>query len=353
MIGIRTDANSIIATGHIMRCITIAKEIVARGQAVTFFVADTESERLFLEFAEDGMDVVVLDTDYRDMDSELETLKSELKKRDVTALLVDSYMVTKGFFEGLKGICTLAYLDDLKADIYPVDILINYSGYSKNMGYEADYAGVCGSIKAPTKLLLGLNYAPLRRQFYEESEPVSVKEKGIHVLLSTGGADMCNMIVPVLEKVVELKLNADIIWNVVIGDFVQNKAEIEERFGATQNIKLCASVKNMAELMRKSDIAVLAAGTMLTECAAIRLPAVFYQVADNQKFNVEYFGATQGMAFAGSVMNGEDSKSQTIDTIIREVELLSADEMKRNTMREKLCDITDGRGAVRIAEALM
>ena len=57
MIGIRTDANSIIATGHMMRCITIAKEIVARGQAVTFFVADTESERLFLEFAEDGMDV--------------------------------------------------------------------------------------------------------------------------------------------------------------------------------------------------------------------------------------------------------------------------------------------------------
>ena len=47
MIGIRCDANSIIASGHMMRCLTVAKELVRQGESVTFFMADEESGRLF------------------------------------------------------------------------------------------------------------------------------------------------------------------------------------------------------------------------------------------------------------------------------------------------------------------
>ena len=108
----------------------------------------------------------------------------------------------------------------------------------------------------------------------------------------------------------------------------------------------------MAQLMRKCDIAVLAAGTMLTECAALRLPAVFYQVADNQKINVRYFGNTGGMIFAGSVMDGDDAKKHTIETIIREINRLSSDERTRNIMKEHLAGVTDGKGAIRISKAL-
>ena len=46
MIGIRVDSNSIIATGHMMRCITIARQLLSIGGSVTFFIADEESERL-------------------------------------------------------------------------------------------------------------------------------------------------------------------------------------------------------------------------------------------------------------------------------------------------------------------
>ena len=40
MIGIRVDANEIVASGHILRCITIAKEIEKHGETVLFFLAD-------------------------------------------------------------------------------------------------------------------------------------------------------------------------------------------------------------------------------------------------------------------------------------------------------------------------
>lgn len=351
-IGIRTDANSIIATGHMMRCMTIAETLVMQGQAVTFFVADEESQKLYRDFAVEGTDIVVLHTDYKDMEGELDILLPELEKRDIQTLLVDSYSVTRKYFEELGKSCKVAYLDDLKADIYPVDALINYSGYSVNMEYDKAYSSVHGFNNEATRLFLGLMYAPLRRQFYA-SEFLDKKTDGIDVLLSTGGADMCNMIIPVLEGVISKSLNVDMTFHVVIGDFVTNKEEIEKISASAANIELHYSVKDMATLMRSCDVAILAAGTMLTESAACHLPVVFYQVADNQKYNVEYFGSSEGMVFAGNVMGGGDEKARTIDRILDEVKRIASDAGSRKLMERALLDMTDGRGAIRIAEEIV
>ena len=40
MIGFRVDANEVIATGHLMRCISIALECKKRGQQCIFFMAE-------------------------------------------------------------------------------------------------------------------------------------------------------------------------------------------------------------------------------------------------------------------------------------------------------------------------
>ncbi len=373
MIGIRADANSIIATGHMMRCITIARALVMQGESVTFFMADEESARLLKSFAGDEFHGVVLGTVYTDMESELDTLIKELKDRDIKALLVDSYSVTHGYFERLSTICRVAYLDDLGKEAYPVDTVINYSGYSMNMGYEQLYKDVKGFGNRQAKLLLGLQYAPLREQFYNtagatqaQNAGISGDEEPLNVLLATGGSDMCNMITSVLNDArtvageaekenteVPNEVQKNIIWHVVIGDFVENTEAIEDCVKGSNDVVLHRSVKNMADLMRQCDLAVLAAGTMLTECAAVGLPAIFYQVADNQKFNVEYFGGLEGMIFAGEVHRGAEKKKATIDKIFEELEKLVKGRNQLKAMGESLLEITDGRGAIRIAKALM
>ena len=46
MIYFRADANEVIASGHIMRCITIALEFVKQEKEVTFLIADANPQIL-------------------------------------------------------------------------------------------------------------------------------------------------------------------------------------------------------------------------------------------------------------------------------------------------------------------
>ena len=366
MTGIRCDANSIIASGHMMRCLTIAKELVRLGESVTFFVADDESKALFDAYSKDpGIDAVVLGTNWQDMESELDVLIPELGKRTIDRLLVDSYKVTIPYFEKLKEVCSVAYLDDLNEATYPVDILINYSGYYKSLGYEEAYKNTRGHGEDPTKLLLGLQYAPLREQFYKNSdEPFENISDSISILLTSGGADTRGMLLATLKAAEESGLvDGDLHWQVVVGSLVKDASAIEEFATTHAGITIHRSVTDMAGLMRQCDVAICAAGTMLTECAAIGLPAIFYQVADNQKYNVDYWQSTGGMIFAGDVTGGkgaevgsdeaDKAKAAAIGATCRELEILLTDKSKLEDMRKSLGGITDGRGAGRIAEALL
>ena len=370
MTGIRCDANSIIASGHMMRCLTIAKELVRLGESVTFFVADNESKSLYDAYVDDlgaSIDVVVLGTNWQDMEVELEVLIPELRKRNIDRLLVDSYKVTVPYFERLKEICPVVYLDDLNEDTYPVDMLINYSGYYKSLGYEEAYKNTCGHQGQPSKLLLGLQYAPLREQFYIASDE-RINENAISILLTSGGADTQGMLLATLAAAEEAGIiltdgsnsfNEDagktgtlkkVRWHVVVGSLVKDSATLDKFAEKHADVTIHRAVADMAGLMRQCDIAVCAAGTMLTECAAIGLPAIFYQVADNQKYNVDYWSSTGGMKFAGDV---ETDKAIVIKSICAELSELSADMAKLEDMRSRLAGITDGRGAVRIAKALL
>lgn len=383
MIGIRADANKIIASGHVMRCITIAKELIALGESVTFFVADNEGRDLIENYAGDieHLDVVVLGSTYDHMEDELPVLEKELTTRGVSALLVDSYFVTRRYFEALTSICPVAYMDDLGKEPYPVDVLINYSGYYEALCYESLYKGMQGHKGLPTKLLLGLKYAPLRRQFYEEglsdekgsealnaagsaNEAPNSDSNSLRILLTAGGADIHGMLLSTLEAAKDKGLlaskdasrgasdNKFVTWEVVVGNLVSDAATLDALSEQYSNINIHRSVTNMTSLMRSCNLAVAAAGTMLTECAAVRLPAIFYQVADNQKFNVEFWQNSGGMFFAGDVTGGKN-KELALKNICVSIKELINDDAKLGCMKTALSGLTDGRGAKQIAEELI
>ncbi len=373
MTGIRADANTVIASGHVMRCITIAKELTALGEKVTFFLADKESRELFDAFAGDaaGIEPVVLDSDWRDMEGELPRLKEELAKRKIDTLLVDSYSVTARYFEELSNVCRVAYLDDLGKEAYQVDVLINYSGYYRSLKYEEMYREMKDRGGRDVRFLLGLMYAPLRQQFkridgcddrkaLQDSSKALLEDGSFNILLTAGGGDTKEMLMPSLRAATErgligaLEDGTNITWQVVVGGMVPNPEEIISFAKEYDGVQVHRNVTDMAGLMNKCDLAITAAGTVLTECAALGLPTIFYQVADNQKYNVEYWNSTGGMLFAGDVTEaGPDQKEEVLSSMMESVQKIVKKREMLTQMSTSLSGITDGRGAERIAAALL
>lgn len=79
----RTDGNSEIATGHLMRCLAIARACAKAGAMVSFILSDKESLSLIKErFAFPGeFETHCLGSDYRQLPGELPGLLSYLQDR--------------------------------------------------------------------------------------------------------------------------------------------------------------------------------------------------------------------------------------------------------------------------------
>lgn len=347
IIGIRADANDTIAAGHVMRCIAIAREIVAAGGEVLFFTADEYAGEMLKDA---GMRYVCLHTDWNRMDEEVRELRRQLLEKGCQKLLVDSYQVTEGYFQNLSDVCRLIYLDDCFEGVYPVDMVVNYNAYHVRFPYEEAYAG-------RAKLLLGTSYVPLREEFRESADNLSGHSDddeggtvGTHVLLSSGGGDVCNALTGILSEVMADEALRNISYDVVVGRFNRNREELEILAQEHPNIRLHGHVNRMAGLMKGCAAAVSAAGTTLFELCATQTPTVFFASADNQQYDHEFFSKEERMLYAGDIRS---DREQCLKQICGHLKRILSDEEMRDRMKRRLHEITDGNGARRIAHEII
>ncbi|RKI77995.1 UDP-2,4-diacetamido-2,4,6-trideoxy-beta-L-altropyranose hydrolase [bacterium 1xD42-87] len=343
VIGIRVDVNETVATGHIMRCITIAEQIKKLGGQVLFITADGQAEELL---ARAGMEHVCLQSRWDHMEEELLVLREVLKLAGIKTLLVDSYQATPAYFEELCPLVKLVCIDDCFEHIFPVDVLINYNAYHIRFPYRETYGG-------KTRLLLGTDYVPLREEFsvkqIRDRDEQSGK-KGFSVLLSSGGSDAQNAILGILQRAMQTEELRSVMFHAVVGVYHPQGDAIEAFAANYENVKVYRPCHDMAGLMADCDAAVSAAGTMLFELCAMRVPTVFFQSADNQRYDREFFEAGERMIFAGDMTQDRDI---CIDKICEGLKRLVADAALRERMKENLGSVTDGKGAERIAGEIM
>ncbi|MCM1267687.1 MAG: UDP-2,4-diacetamido-2,4,6-trideoxy-beta-L-altropyranose hydrolase [Bacteroidales bacterium] len=365
VVGIRADANDTVATGHIMRCITIAEALERKGFRTVFFTADEEARELL---AGAGMEQICLHTAWDHMEEELPRLREVLRLAGVGVLLVDSYQATPAYFEGLRDLVKLAYLDDCFEAVYPVDLLINYNAYHTQFPYEESYGG-------RTRLLLGTEYVPLRREFALAAEEMAwqkefaqaqaetaqreeiaqeeeVRESagnGFSVLLASGGGDAENALPGILERAANKETLKNVTFHVAAGVYHPKGEELEAFADAHENVRVYRPCQDMAGLMRACDAAVSAAGTMLFELSAMQVPTVFFQTADNQRYDSAFFAKEERMLDAGDIRQDREA---CLEAVCAGLERIIQDESLRARMREKLSLVTDGQGAERIAEEI-
>lgn len=349
MVVIRADANSKIGMGHVMRCLSVADALVKRGEEVLFVTADDTPVPLLTK---KGIPYRVLHTDYADMEAELPKLWNALSElpqgsgaallQRNTSILVDSYYVTEKYLAALKSRITTIYMDDIYAFSYPVDMLINYNIYGEEMGYEKDAAF------ADTKLLLGTEYVPLREEFSAAEQQRTAANCGI--LITTGGSDSFNLAGQLLMEAMKYDALKEKEYHVVSGRLNPHIGELQDLAQKHENIHIHCNVTNMAELMAESKVALSAGGSTLYELCAIGVPVIAFSFAENQERLVQTF-VKRGIAQYGG--NYRTDGNKMIQNTIAGLETLLEDENLRTEYRKKARTLVDGKGAGRIAEAIL
>lgn len=340
-IAIRVDANEIVATGHIMRCLTIAAAIRRQGADVRFISAD---DHIRPYVSKQNFNMYVLGSAWDDMDSEVDDLIKYLRSENINTMFVDTYSVTEEYFRKLReaGIHVM-YIDDLCRTAYPVDAVVNYCPAAVSLGYESMYP-------KETKLYLGSRYIPIREQFGGYSF-----NDGHGLLITAGGADAMGLADIMIHSILnERGLGFDDgpkgRLHLLAGSFYKPS---EELLGYVDDgrVVLHQNVDNVAQIMSECRAAISSAGTTLFELCAVGIPTASFVFVDNQMTDALYFDREGLMPYIGDFRVSENRcVERMIDWMY---EIGGVTPAVRRARSDRLRAIVDGHGADRLAEALI
>lgn len=389
----RTDGNSRIATGHLMRCLAIARACTRQGARVRFIVSDEESLSLLQERFEipREFDSCCLNSNYEDLHSEIPTLISYLSADSGAAetapdtrpwIFIDSYYASTSYFEALREYFRVAYLDDLRSFDCAVDLLINY---------DTDEDSACYA--NASRKLLGVQYTPLREQF--QTPAYQVRPRAEHILLSTGGTDPYRVAETLLESIYTaqdtphpLCSTADTVYlrsmhyHILTSRANTRCDALNALAQAHPSIHIHMNVTEVATLMASCDLAVCAGGTTLCELCAVGVPAISCLMAENQRTAVETYAKMNLIPCAGDIrpvnpvpdsdrpgvchtdtipasvpasehMNSCMPNESTLRHILEFLAAMAKDHGARAAVSSSMKSFLDGTGARQIARALL
>lgn len=285
-IAFRVDSSSILGSGHVMRCLTLAHELKKEHEII--FICATHKNNLNQEIKKNGFPVYtipVIDITENNNDSfkyyewEIDALyttnviKNLEFKLDI--LITDHYMLDCMWETELYNIVSkIVVIDDLANRKHMCDLLIDQN---LSLNIENKYNGL---VKTNTKLLLGQKYVLLRDEFLENknSELNSIETLFIYF----GASDLNNETYKVLKAYEQG--NYKFKLNVLIGYANNNKQKLQQRFSNLANINWISQDSNVSisKIMLESDISIGAGGSTTWERCCIGLPSVVVAVAENQ-----------------------------------------------------------------------
>ena len=336
-IGIRADANESVATGHVMRCLAIAEELKSLGQNPLFISAD-DFPRPLIE--QRGFDFVSLQSDWKHMEKGIEQLQAVVDKYHIGLMLVDSYYVTKAYFEKIHSFTKAMYIDDLGKEVYDVDFAVCYANYYKELELEERYP-------SNVRLLLGTRYAPLRREF-SDLPPKRISPEIKEVLVLSGGTDPYDFLLHFSQKLLESSLFETLeTIRIICGRYYDKYDELTEKFAGTKKLHFHKAVKDIEKYMLSADVAVTAAGVTTYELCAAGVPAITYTIADNQQGNARVFQKEGIMEYAGDLR-----REPVIERITGLLDGKYRDFSYRSRVSEAMRQKIDGKGTERIARSI-
>ncbi len=322
-----------IGGGHVMRGLALAEALQARGAPCTFAVPPWGA-RLLQRFADATPMVHPL---ARSGDPEAIAAALEAVRPDL--LVLDDYSLDADVVAPLARPGTpVLVIDDLADRTYACDLLVD-PGYGRKASAYAE------RVSAGCKVLAGPRYALLRPAFADPAASARPADGPVRRAFVSFGLSDVDAIAARAAAVLRA-LAPEIALDVALAADAASLPRLEAMASSDPGLTLHPDARDVAALMRAADVAVGAGGSATWERCALGLPTLAVVVADNQREMI------RRLADAGAVL-GLDMAGEDFDARLGEAFHRLCDPTVRQQLGRAARALCDGRGAQRVAEALI
>ncbi len=366
-VAFRADASLQIGTGHVMRCLTLADALAARGADCQFICVAHEGN--LIDFIR-GKGHVAHSLPVAHEESSASTgpgpaasLPSlahshwlgATQARDAEAcvpilaaqrpdwLIVDHYALDAQWERALAShYRQLMVMDDLADRPHACNMLLDQT-------FGRDAADYRPLVPADCHLLCGSQYALLRPEF-AALRPYSLQRRARPILrellITMGGVDKDKATGLALQALRACPLPADCRITVVMG---ATAPWLEEVRTQAQEMpwptRVLVGVSDMAQLMADSDLAIGAAGATSWERCCLGLPTIMLVLAENQR------KVARGLEQSGAVKLIELGQSATIQLGELLIPLID-DPTQLLNMSHRAASVVDGSGVFAVVRQM-
>ncbi len=361
-ISIRADASAIIGTGHVMRCLALARELRARDHEVSLLYGDHPDNPFPLTRYAKQSDVTAIpispenrETPVPDgtplahnqflswnWEADAAAVRRVIGQHGHTLdwLIVDHYALDARWERAVRPLSRkLMVIDDLADRHHACDLLVDQN----RLGPANPYALL---VPADCRVLLGPRFALLRREF-QHARTLRERHGGPirRLLIFFGGVDQKAVTLKALEAVRRVQAQ-NLHTDVVVGAANPAAREIQALAGRMNNVHTHLQVNYMAELMGRADLMLGAGGTTTWERCAAGLPSLVISVADNQEF------IARSVAEKGVAIYLGKSEEVSLDAICRELRHAMEHPEAIHKMGRRASELADGQGTQRVSDYL-
>ncbi|WP_456023819.1 UDP-2,4-diacetamido-2,4,6-trideoxy-beta-L-altropyranose hydrolase [Pseudomonas protegens] len=344
---IRADASPTIGSGHIARCLTLARVLRAQGSHVAFACRCLPGHRLDALHAE-GFETFALPERYAAEDpkqaiesmlpwqADIDALGMQLEgQAEFDWIIVDHYGLDHHWQTAARRwALRIAAVDDLATRRYSVDLLLNQNLSGLHEHYQPLLPENC-------RTLLGPRFAMLREEI--RCPAIEIKDRARRVLVNFGGFDAARQTHHAMLALADFaELQVDFVAGADNPAWAQMQALCETR----PNWRLHSFVSDFYQRMTEADLFIGAGGGTSWERAAMGLPTICIAVSNNQQANGEVMAAAGAHVFMGA------REQVSVEQLRDAIGFVTGNHYLRQSLAERSRQLVDGRGAERVAAAL-
>lgn len=333
------DAGPEVGIGHVMRCLALGEELVARGVRVVV-VADLDRVPWAAEqVRRRGIEIVSPGPgDRRDALGVLDVLA----RVEPSSVVVDSYRLPASVYAELRQRWPLLALTDGDPAGRVADLYLD-----QNLGAESS----AWALPDGARHLGGLDYAQQRRDIVRQrpSAPkvAADEHRPLRVLAFFGGTDAFGVSPRVVRLVVRTGIAVELTAIAATPELAEEIAGIEPAPG--QAVQVIGPTDILAELVADADVVLSAAGTSAWELFCLGAAVGFVCVADNQReacVRMDEDRLAVGIATLAELDGDAEGAVARMRDLLGDVRL-------RERLRAACWVMVDGRGAARVADAFL